>query len=51
MFPLASGIFLKGKQCELDFPVFVGLGSLFPGDKTRSQALFPIDAQTQSKLP
>lgn len=23
MFPLAPGIFLKGKQCELDFPVYV----------------------------
>lgn len=42
MFPLAPGIFLKGKQCKLDFPVYVVLGRLFPRDKTKNQALFPI---------
>lgn len=42
MFPLTPGIFLKGKQRELDFLVYVGLGSLFPRDKTKNQALFPI---------
>lgn len=51
MLPLAPGIFLKGKQCEFDFLVYVGLGSLLPRDETRNQALFPPGAQTPPKLP